>query len=581
MHINLFEPKVQTLQQVVENLNFEIPTFQRGVVWSRNQMITLVDSIYRGIPINSLYIWNQKGVLTKSGEESNEDTQLVVDGQQRITSLKGMLLGDEFYNADGRVQRIQVAFNPIREEFRNVDSKFDPDDKWIGNIAKFYKEPCAEKQAYLDRNEGKLTGDETEKVEKSLSRLKAIKELPIVIYEISNEANLDEVYLCFERTNSSGTKVEKGDLCMAWLETYQPLLAEGITLFSEGIQFSKQKAKTRKESPEFKKTDYAEAINWVKLETNRSSSIYQPKPGQLADLLFHIVQDGKKFDLGTIARELIGTGKKNQEVNQGRVKKAFLDIVNDNHFNRVDQILVQLAGIGQTECKYAYWLFINCRQAPKEKGYNNAKIARMLQRWYLLQLLSGIRVTGAAAFSKYLNGFVEAGGLENYLATMESEFSGGFWQKTLPEKLVKANAQETRKLSRAWETVQILSGDKALFDDTLSILQMQLNKRNKSMHHLYPQKTLEKLGVPKSEWDANANLAITTLQVNKSIGSKGLRTYINERKKEGDLLNADKHLDAHGIPRDVQDDWDYKDFLEARAKMMASRIKKVYDTLKS
>ena len=579
MDLNPFELKVMKLHEVVENLHFEIPTFQRDFVWTRDQMITLIDSVYRGIPINSLYTWNCEGIPMKTGTESNKNIQLVVDGQQRLTSLKAMLFGKSYYNREGRRQRIEVAFHPIEGTFHKVDSKFRPNDKHVPNLATFYANPEAETTAYHTRNQGQLTDEEKALVATNLEHLKAMKDLPIFVYQISSEATLEQVHLCFERTNLEGRRVSQGDLCLAWLAAHQPLLAEGITLFCQGIQFGKQIPNLLEESPQFEGSPFAQAIRWIELEDDRVVA-YQPKAKEVADLLFNIVLDGKKFDLGTIARQLLGdTGNAAaQGENQTRVDSAFREIVNSENFNTFNHILGQFRGINRTQSNYAYWLFLRCRRESSQKEYTDEKIARLLQRWYLLQLLGSMRVGGAVAFSRYLQGFAQAGSLEGYLQTLEADLPENFWTEQLPEKLQKQDKGDTRKVARAWDTVQILAETKALFDNTVSIA--ELHARGRILrHHLYPRNLLKKEGVPERKINAIANSAITTKEVNSRIGNRKLHRFIEDAEDKGTLENAPEHLDAHCIPSGAGT-LSYEEFLAARAQLMAARIRKVYEELK-
>ena len=76
----------------------KLPEFQRGYVWKRSQVRNLFDSLYRGHPVGSLLTW-----LTTRDDAK---VQLLLDGQQRITSLYGVIKGrpPEFFN--GRSQGI-------------------------------------------------------------------------------------------------------------------------------------------------------------------------------------------------------------------------------------------------------------------------------------------------------------------------------------------------------------------------------------------------------------------------------------------------------------------------------------------
>ena len=89
----------------LENLikkNYQIPTFQRKVVWDRNQVKGLWDSIYKFYPLGSILIWKTDIKLQNhrsigghiiAGEDNRTEFQYILDGQQRTTSLLTSLYG--------------------------------------------------------------------------------------------------------------------------------------------------------------------------------------------------------------------------------------------------------------------------------------------------------------------------------------------------------------------------------------------------------------------------------------------------------------------------------------------------------
>ena len=72
-----------------------LPEFQRGYVWNRDQVRGLMRSLYKGYPVGSLLVWETdaahqavRGVAPASGTRS-----LLLDGQQRVTTLYGVVRG--------------------------------------------------------------------------------------------------------------------------------------------------------------------------------------------------------------------------------------------------------------------------------------------------------------------------------------------------------------------------------------------------------------------------------------------------------------------------------------------------------
>ena len=77
--------------------NYQIPTFQRYVVWQQENVKKLWDSIYKFYPLGSILVWktdlklqNHRSIggheITDPGF-SRTEYQYILDGQQRTTSL--------------------------------------------------------------------------------------------------------------------------------------------------------------------------------------------------------------------------------------------------------------------------------------------------------------------------------------------------------------------------------------------------------------------------------------------------------------------------------------------------------------
>jgi hypothetical protein len=78
-----------------------VPAFQRSFVWSRTSMLDLFDSVRRRYPIGTLLFWKSStktaAPLDRFGpfdlsQTKPSETLLLLDGQQRLTTLAGVLL---------------------------------------------------------------------------------------------------------------------------------------------------------------------------------------------------------------------------------------------------------------------------------------------------------------------------------------------------------------------------------------------------------------------------------------------------------------------------------------------------------
>lgn len=122
--------------------NYQIPTFQRDVVWQQDNVKKLWDSIYKFYPLGSILIWKTDLKLQNhrhiGGHQITDvnfnrtEYQYILDGQQRTTSLLTSLYGG---NIEGR-----AGFNPILYVDLTIPIENDTDDESYRNRFLFWSE---------------------------------------------------------------------------------------------------------------------------------------------------------------------------------------------------------------------------------------------------------------------------------------------------------------------------------------------------------------------------------------------------------------------------------------------------------
>lgn len=73
-----------------------LPEFQRGYVWNRDQVRGLMRSLYLGYPVGGLLNWetqSDSSLIRGDAAASSALRALILDGQQRVTSLYGITRG--------------------------------------------------------------------------------------------------------------------------------------------------------------------------------------------------------------------------------------------------------------------------------------------------------------------------------------------------------------------------------------------------------------------------------------------------------------------------------------------------------
>ncbi|WP_186170274.1 DUF262 domain-containing protein [Burkholderia gladioli] len=205
-------PRLSSLLTDVAKGNIKIPVFQREYVWDDEQIMSLLDSIYRGFPVGSLLLWSTKEALQHERNvggfelpKTPEDfpVNYVLDGQQRLTTLYGVFNSDAKTSDPELADRFSVCFVPSTEEFihyAEADPKTSINLRVILDTTKLLPD-----MARFD--------DEMKTVIANLTERFKDYEFPVVT--IRDRTN-QEVCRVFQRINSSGTSLSTLELLAAW-----------------------------------------------------------------------------------------------------------------------------------------------------------------------------------------------------------------------------------------------------------------------------------------------------------------------------------------------------------------------------
>jgi len=147
---------ITTYLDELKNHNYQIPTFQRDVVWEKENVKKLWDSIYKFYPLGSILVWKTDLKLHNhrsiGGHEINDpnfsrtEYQYILDGQQRTTSLLTSLYGGSIQGRPG--------FDPSLYIDLTVQSSDDTDDE-IYKTRFLYWDEIDSRNGELRRNLGR------------------------------------------------------------------------------------------------------------------------------------------------------------------------------------------------------------------------------------------------------------------------------------------------------------------------------------------------------------------------------------------------------------------------------------------
>ncbi|WP_018687719.1 DUF262 domain-containing protein [Ahrensia kielensis] len=248
------------------NVSLFLPAIQRPYVWENDQIVALFDSLLKGYPISSFLFWNvdserrvdweiykfidnfrQGGIHNEPAEPDGREITLVLDGQQRLTSLLIGLRGTYTSRRKHGRKDNPDAWTKQRlylDLLKSSKVSDDSDDNEIGITygLKFFENPpqnssihqwfkvgkildCTSDDLFdeltdniIDSLPNEILRSERRVIEQNLGRLyRVIWKDDVISYYTEKDQSLDRVLDIFIRANDGGTKLSKSDLLLSMI----------------------------------------------------------------------------------------------------------------------------------------------------------------------------------------------------------------------------------------------------------------------------------------------------------------------------------------------------------------------------
>ncbi|GJQ38644.1 MAG: hypothetical protein JETCAE02_10560 [Anaerolineaceae bacterium] len=253
------EATVEELVSMIERGELRLPEMQRRYVWRSTRVRDLLDSLYRGYPSGAILLWDsdenvpQQKFSISQQENPYKSTRLLLDGQQRLTSLSAVIRGEPV-NVRGRKKPIEILFNLEHPDELEVVTEVDEDADGNGEDDDVDNEEVDATDDELQRRFNKMTflvatknieslphwvkvtevfktDEDTpflaragiekisdplyKKYSQRLARLRAIRKYVYRMDILERSLSYSEVTEIFVRVNSLGAKLRSSDLALA------------------------------------------------------------------------------------------------------------------------------------------------------------------------------------------------------------------------------------------------------------------------------------------------------------------------------------------------------------------------------
>lgn len=247
---------VGALVEMITRGELRLPEMQRRYVWRAPRVRDLFDSLYRGYPSGAILVWESddtppaRDLAVEQSKAAFASTKLLLDGQQRLTSLNAVLSGKPVH-VRGRRKPIEILFNldhpatleEVVEVEGDEEDDSDDDDSLIEDdesmslqeelrkrtfvVASKSLESLpnwvsvtgvmASSDAAILKRAGVTTLDDPryQKYSDRLQRLRNIRQYMYVMHLLDRNLSYEEVAEIFVRVNSLGVKLRSSDLALA------------------------------------------------------------------------------------------------------------------------------------------------------------------------------------------------------------------------------------------------------------------------------------------------------------------------------------------------------------------------------
>ena len=222
-----------------------LPDIQRPFIWKPVRVRDLFDSMYQGYPVGHLLLWanaNAEGTKDVGADDKPKSPDLLIlDGQQRLTSLYSVMRGKEICDSEYRTYRLQIAFNPLTESFDVPDAAIRRNPEYIPDITPLWTSGeggYAFTTNFLDSlaKHRELSAEDRKAIADNISRLDALEKYPFTGLELADTLEEERAAEIFVRTNSEGVTLKQADFILTLMSVFAEKLRLQLEEFSKSAR---------------------------------------------------------------------------------------------------------------------------------------------------------------------------------------------------------------------------------------------------------------------------------------------------------------------------------------------------------
>ena len=503
-----------------------LPDIQRPFVWKNAKVRDLFDSMYKGYPVGYLLFWQSVHDPTARtiGSDSKQKAPrlVIVDGQQRLTSLYAVIKNVPVLRENFDTERIQIAFNPLEERFEVADAAIRRDKAFIPDISVLWSDKTnifKIVSGYLETL-GDVSDSVSDGVQQAILKVQGLRSFPFTALELASDIDEEAVSDVFVRINSRGTPLNQSDFILTLMSVFWDEGRAALERFCRDARVP-----SRGEASPF-------------------NHFIEPSPDQLLRVAVGV--SFKRARLQYVYSILRGKDLETETFSEERrvrqfelLKDAQARALNLQHWHDFMNCVRQ-AGFrsgkmisSQNSLLFSYMLYLIGRTEYKVPEF---ELRRTIARWFFMSSVTGRFTSSPESAMEFdlarLRGVKDADGFVKVLTTAcEVALTDDFWSVSLPNDLATSSPRSPSLF--AYYAALVLLEARALFS-TVNVAELlspgaQGNRSAVERHHLFPKAHLGKLGVTETR-DTNqiANYALVEWGDNTRIAAQAPADYLPE-----------------------------------------------------
>lgn len=588
----IFSNTTLTVNQLIEKIDtgeLGLPELQRPFIWKDSKVRDLFDSLMRGYPIGYLMLWECPSLEKKKSigvdlHSYDSPKEVIIDGQQRLTSLYAVMKGKKVINSKFDEKSIIISYNPLQDKFEVGYQATKKDPEWIYNISDVYTTSSSFKfinsfikrlSEYRECKGGVLTEAEQDTISENINAIVNLKNHTLPVFDIKANAEEEDVSEIFVRVNSGGVSLKQNDFILTLLSLY----------WDEG----------RKEIEEFSK----ESTFPAKGKTTSYNQITTVAAQDLIRVVMAYAFDRARLKYGYKLLRGADFDKRGAVDGELRIQRFdtlkdklpdVLDVHSWHEFLKAIMNAGYLSGdliLSGNAIFYSYAFYLIAKHRFHASYNENMHLTSL---WFFYASLVSL-YTGSfeSTVESHLNSIKDLSTLKEYkdfiLSRVNERLTNDYFDITLVGSEGLAVSGKGNNAWNAYVAALNIMDAKILFSKS-NLLVSKLfepgtdgNRKSLEKHHLFPKAHMKAQGYTDAKINQMANYAFIDWKDNMDILDDAPSVYypiVCEGRSDEEILRMEEE---NALPHGWEN-MPYEDFLVERRKLMAAKIKQAFDLLK-